>query len=525
MPTPVGPTNRNEPTGFCASRSPARDSLIDVRDRVDRRVLAVDDLLEVAAEVADRFALLHRDALRRDARDPRDRRFDVLDGDPLALGESDRCAGLVEHVDRLVGELEVREVLGAELRRGLDGLLLELELVVLLVAGEQPVEDERRVVDRRLFDLDGLEAARQCAVLPERLLVLPVRRRADAAELARLERGLEHVRRVHRAAAGGAGADEVVDLVDEEDRVVLLLERFHDRLHALFEVAAVACAGEQCAEVERPDRRLPEVLGCGLLVDRLGEAFDDRGLADAGVTEEQRIVLPAPREDVDDALELGLAADQRIDLAGGCARDELGCVGLERIAVRAPAFLVFAGRHRLPPDEPVLADAVRHEARDGESGDALLLQQMDGEALGLAEELDQDGGAVEGVLAGMLDLHRRALEHALECQGLDRRFGLRDRELLDFFLEVLLEVLLELFHVSAARGDDLCGFRIVQEREQDVLEREVLVPPPRRLVHGTRKRDSQFFGELHSGSVVTSRGYPESRARRMVVIAFDSATS
>ena len=48
---------------------------------------------------------------------------------------------------------------------------------------------------------------------------------------------------------------------------------------------------------------------------RSGEAFDHRGLADAGLAGEDRIVLPPPRQDVDDLADLGIAAEDRIDLA------------------------------------------------------------------------------------------------------------------------------------------------------------------------------------------------------------------
>jgi hypothetical protein len=47
----------------------------------------------------------------------------------------------------------------------------------------------------------------------------------------------------------------------------------------------------------------------------LGQAFGDGGLADAGIADEQRVVLAAAAQDLDRALDLGIAADQRIDLA------------------------------------------------------------------------------------------------------------------------------------------------------------------------------------------------------------------
>ena len=51
---------------------------------------------------------------------------------------------------------------------------------------------------------------------------------------------------------------------------------------------------------------------------RSGEAFDDRRLADAGLADENRIVLGAARQDLDRAPDFLVAADHRIELA--CAR-------------------------------------------------------------------------------------------------------------------------------------------------------------------------------------------------------------
>ena len=89
--------------------------------------------------------------------------------------------------------------------------------MVLLVLALQAAQDLDRLLDARLRHLDLLEAPRERAVALEVLLVVLERGGADAAQLAAGERGLEQVRGVHRAAVRGAGADDGVDLVDEED--------------------------------------------------------------------------------------------------------------------------------------------------------------------------------------------------------------------------------------------------------------------------------------------------------------------
>ena len=68
------------------------------------------------------------------------------------------------------------------------------------------------------------------------------------------------------------------------------------------------------------------------------EALDHGGLADAGLAGEDRIVLPPPRQDIDDLADLGVAAEDRVDLARLRLRGQVGGELVERAAA--------ARRHR-----------------------------------------------------------------------------------------------------------------------------------------------------------------------------------
>ncbi len=92
-----------------------------------------------------------------------------------------------------------------------------------------------------------------------------------------------------------------------------------DRFQPLLEIAAIARAGDQRAHVERIDGAVLQHFGHVVLDDLARQALGDGGLADAGIAHEQRIVLLAAAQDLDGALDLALAADQRIDAARACA--------------------------------------------------------------------------------------------------------------------------------------------------------------------------------------------------------------
>ena len=155
----------------------------------------------------------------------------------------------------------------------------------------QTREDLLGVLQRRFDHIDLLEPAQQRAVLFEMVAELLVRRRADAADHAARQCGLEQVRRVHRAARSSTRADDGVDFVDEQDRVRQPFELCHDLFQPLLEIAAVARSGKQRAHVERIDDRGQQHFGYVALDDLAREAFGDRGLADAGIADIERVVL------------------------------------------------------------------------------------------------------------------------------------------------------------------------------------------------------------------------------------------
>ena len=241
--------------------------------------------------------------------------------------DAQAAARLVDEVDRLVRQVAVGDVAVGEVGRGDERLVGDRHLVVLLVAVAQPLQDLDRVRERRLLDLDRLEAALEGGVLLEVLAVLVERGRADRLQLAAGEHRLQDRGRVDRA-LGRARADERVQLVDEQDRVAAGADLLQHLLQALLEVAAVAAAGDERAEVERVELLALQRVGTSFGDDLLGEALDDRGLADAGLADEHRVVLRAAGEHLHQALDLAVAADHRVELV---LAGELGEVAAELV--------------------------------------------------------------------------------------------------------------------------------------------------------------------------------------------------
>ena len=183
-----------------------------------------------------------------------------------------------------------------------------------------------------LADEDLLEAALERRVLLDVLAELVERRGADHAQLAAGEHRLDHVAGVHGGVAGRAGADDGVQLVDEGDDLPLGVgDLLQDGLEPLLELAAVLGAGHHRGQVQRHEALALQALRDVAGDDPLGQALDDRGLADAGLADQHRVVLGAAGQHLDDAADLGVPADDRVDLAVAGPLGEVDGVLLQRL--------------------------------------------------------------------------------------------------------------------------------------------------------------------------------------------------
>ena len=273
---------------------------------------------------------------------------------------------------------------------------------------------------RRLADHDRLEPALQRRVLLDVLAVLVERGRADHAQLAPGQHRLEHVAGVHRALAL-AGADDGVQLVEERDDLAVgVLDLLQDGLEPLLELAAVLRAGDHRAEVEGDQLLVAQRLGHVAGHDPLGQALDDRGLADAGLADQHRVVLGTPGQHLDDPADLGVPADHRVDLAVPGPRGQVDAVllqrlvGLLRVGGGDPAVAAAdaAGTRRPGASSvaPALLERVGHRAADpGQAGQQVLggdvlVAERAGDLLGGADGVDElagqarlgDAGAARG---------------------------------------------------------------------------------------------------------------------------------
>ncbi len=262
-------------------------------------------------------------------------------GRPRGAGDAHAGGGLVDQVDGLVRQEAVADVAVGQLGGGGEGLVADGHLVVAFELVAQATEDGDGLLHRRLGDEHRLEAPLQRGVLLDVLLVLVEGGGADQVHLATRHRRLQHVGHVQPAfAAALAGTNDGVHLVDEQDDLALRRLQFvHHLLEAFLELTAVLGAGDHGVDVQFDQALVAQHLRHLALDHALGQAFDDGGLADAGLADQHRVVLLAPGENLDGGLDFLRAADHRIELAFA---GQPGQVAAELVQLRSVARAVHA---------------------------------------------------------------------------------------------------------------------------------------------------------------------------------------
>jgi len=162
----------------------------------------------------------------------------------------------------------------------------------------------------------------------------------DGAQLSAGERGLQHVGSID-GALGRAGADQGVQLVDEQDDLSLgVFDLFQNGFQAIFKFATILGSGEHRAQVERDDSLILENLGNIARDDALRQTLDDRRFAQRQVRQSARVVLGAAGKHLHHTPDFFVSSDDRIQFAAPGLLGQVAGVALERLIL---GFRVLIG--------------------------------------------------------------------------------------------------------------------------------------------------------------------------------------
>ncbi len=348
--------------------------------------------------------------------------------------------------------------------RGDDGRVGDVDAVMHFVAFLQAAQDGDGVFHGGFIDQHFLEAPLQRGILLDVLAIFVQRGRADAMQFAARQRRLEHIAGVH-GALGLAGADHGVQFVDEQDDLAFLLGQIIEhRLETFFEFAAEFGAGDQRAHVQRQQAFALESFRHFAVDDALRQAFDDGGLAHAGLADQHRVVLGAALQYLDGATDLVVAADHRVELALLGALGQIDGVFFQRLALLLGIRVVdlLAAAH--------LVDGLFDHALGG----AVLAQHLAERALVLqGREHEQFAGDV--LILALLGEFVGDIEDAVQIIG-DVHIALRA---LDFGQPVqgFAELRTQFVHVHIGLRQQVAhrAALLIEQRDHDVLRLDELV--------------------------------------------------
>src|SRR4029453_11008535 len=115
--------------------------------------------------------------------------------------------------------------------------------------------------------------------------------------------------------------------------------------------SAILRTGDDRGEIERDDAFVLQALRHLTRNDALRQPLRDRGLADAGLADQHRVVLLPARQNLDDTLDFLFAPDHRIELALARELREVAPELVQRRRLGTLFALSTARRRRLSAEE------------------------------------------------------------------------------------------------------------------------------------------------------------------------------
>ena len=175
------------------------------------------------------------------------------------------------------------------------------------------MNDRNGVIVVWLTDIDRLETPLKCSVLLDMFTVLFCRGCADDLDFSTRQRWLKDGRSINRTFCG-AGTNDGMNLVDEEDVILGFLQFSNNLLHAVLKFAAILRASYQACQVKRPNllsaQNVRNIAGS----NELSQALNNGCLTNARVSQDKWVVLLTTRKNLHDTLNLAVTANDGVKL-------------------------------------------------------------------------------------------------------------------------------------------------------------------------------------------------------------------
>ena len=132
-----------------------------------------------------------------------------------------------------------------------------------------------------------------------------------------------------------------MNFVDEQNDVTASFDFFQHLLQALFEVTAITAACNKCTKIECVQLLACQCFGHIVAHNFLREAFDDCCLANTRLTDQDRVVLGAARQNLHHAFHLALATNYWVEFVVACQLCEVATELIKNLASTFFLWFIF----------------------------------------------------------------------------------------------------------------------------------------------------------------------------------------
>ena len=134
-----------------------------------------------------------------------------------------------------------------------------------------------------------------------------------------------------------------MNFVDEQNDVAACLDFFENFLQALFEVTAVTAACNKRTEIECVQLLVAQSFGNIIADNLLCETFNDCGLTNARLTDDDWVVLGTTRQDLHDAFHFASTTNNGVELLFASKLREVATELIENLAVALFGVVTLGG--------------------------------------------------------------------------------------------------------------------------------------------------------------------------------------
>ena len=239
---------------------------------------------------------------------------------------------LIDKIDRLVRKETIRNVTIGQLRRGDQRRVLNLDpFMMRFITRLETAKNSDGILDRRLSDKNRLESPFEGCIFFDVFSILIECCRTDATQIPACQRGLEKICRVIATFCGTCSHNGMQFINEKNDAARCIFNLAEDRLQTLFKFAPKFCTCNQGSHIECDDPLILQTLWHIRLDNPNRQPFGNGRLANARLTDQDRVVFGAARKNLDHPPDLLIPANHRIKLVLASALHQIDAIALQRL--------------------------------------------------------------------------------------------------------------------------------------------------------------------------------------------------